>query len=63
MKTITTPAEHLLHRLLQSQKLGNTYAVLIEKNDGYTSLLVQSMEGQDPLFFPLVEKGNCKTNN
>ncbi|WP_162944772.1 hypothetical protein [Flavisolibacter nicotianae] len=63
MKTITTPAEHLLRRLLQSQKLGNAYTVLLEKNDGYTSLLVQSMDGQNPLFFPLVEKVGCKTKN
>jgi hypothetical protein len=47
MQTATaSPAENLLLRLLQSNKIQSTYAVSLEKSEGHTSLYVRLISAE-----------------
>ena len=58
MQTINlTPAESLLQRLLQSEKLMNTYSLSLEKKEGHTCLNIH-LSTPDP--FPFYSKTHEK---
>jgi hypothetical protein len=52
------PAENLLHRLLQSEKVRNTYQLILEDENGCTKILLRCLEIETGLPDKAIERSN-----